>query len=208
MNSCPTDTTVATRPAPSRPGLRPRSKCWLGAWVLAAALVALPLPAQTVVRDRTIGNGETVIVVDPVSIRTEANVVVENGGTLILWTGGQVEIQPGLHAATGARFRVVSDQDLDGFSDDEESTDADGDGLFDALEISFGLNPYNAADANADADGDGMSNKDEILAGRNPHSSLDGLGLPPGFQLVLRLPDGTFHGVNTATWKISNLPSP
>lgn len=199
---------MATRPQPFRPGLHPRSRRGPATLALAAAMVALPLLAQTVVRDRTIGNGETVIIVDPVSIRTEDNVVVENGGTLILWTGGQVAIQPGLHAATGARFRVVSDQDLDGFSDDEELTDTDGDGLFDALEISFGLNPHNVADAIADADGDGMSNKDEILAGRNPHSSLDGLGLPPGFQLVLRMPDGTFHGVNTSTWKISNLPSP
>ena len=46
--------------------------------------------------------------------------------------------------------------------------DSDGDGMPDAWEILYGLNPLNPNDAALDLDGDGSSNLEEYLAGTNP----------------------------------------
>lgn len=46
--------------------------------------------------------------------------------------------------------------------------DRDGDGLPDAFEILYALNPDEAADAQLDFDGDGLSNIEEYLSGTNP----------------------------------------
>jgi len=46
--------------------------------------------------------------------------------------------------------------------------DTDQDGMPDAWELFFGLNPANPADANEDPDGDGMSNLKEYLADTCP----------------------------------------
>ena len=48
------------------------------------------------------------------------------------------------------------------------ASDTDGDGMPDAWEIQYGLNPNSAADANTDLDGDGATNLQEYLAGTNP----------------------------------------
>ena len=56
----------------------------------------------------------------------------------------------------------------------------------DEWEMQFGLNPFNAADANGDLDADGMSNLNEYLAGTAPNNaasvfrivSVKGLGTP------------------------------
>ena len=48
------------------------------------------------------------------------------------------------------------------------SNDTDGDGLPDAWETQFGLNPNLAADALTDLDGDGLSNEEEFQAGTDP----------------------------------------
>jgi hypothetical protein len=55
--------------------------------------------------------------------------------------------------------------------------DSDGDGLPNAWELAYGLNPNNANDASLDGDGDGMTNLDEFRAGTNPTNA----------QSVLRL---------------------
>ena len=49
--------------------------------------------------------------------------------------------------------------------------DQDGDGIPDAWEISYGLNPNLASDAALDLDGDGMSNDQEHTAGTDPTNS-------------------------------------
>ena len=46
--------------------------------------------------------------------------------------------------------------------------DQDGDGMPDAWELQFGLNPHDSSDAAWDADNDGMSNLAEYLSGTNP----------------------------------------
>ena len=46
--------------------------------------------------------------------------------------------------------------------------DSDGDGMPDAWEIQYGLNPLNPNDAALDLDGDGSTNFEEYLAGTNP----------------------------------------
>jgi hypothetical protein len=46
--------------------------------------------------------------------------------------------------------------------------DRDGDGMPDAWEIQYGLNPDDPRDAALDSDGDGMSNLAEYLSGTNP----------------------------------------
>ncbi len=50
----------------------------------------------------------------------------------------------------------------------DPTKDQDGDGMPNGFEQAYGLNPFNAADANADPDGDGMSNLQEYLAGTDP----------------------------------------
>jgi len=50
--------------------------------------------------------------------------------------------------------------------------DSDGDGMPDAWETTYGLNP-NANDASGDLDGDGVSNYAEYLSGKNPASAAD-----------------------------------
>ena len=51
--------------------------------------------------------------------------------------------------------------------------DADGDGLPDAWEKKFGLNPNDPGDANADSDGDGFTNLEEFKAGTDPKDRRD-----------------------------------
>jgi hypothetical protein len=47
-------------------------------------------------------------------------------------------------------------------------SDADGDGMLDNWETTYGLNPSSAADASGDADGDGFTNVQEYLSKTNP----------------------------------------
>ncbi|HUI07592.1 MAG TPA: hypothetical protein VL486_11385 [Verrucomicrobiae bacterium] len=47
-------------------------------------------------------------------------------------------------------------------------SDWDADGLPDAWEADYGLNPFDAGDAHADPDGDGVDNLTEYLQGRDP----------------------------------------
>jgi len=73
-------------------------------------------------------------------------------------------------------LNAILDSDHDGLTNAEEAIhhtdslnpDTDGDGMPDAWEIKWGLDPLNPADATADPDGDSLSNLDEYLAGTTP----------------------------------------
>ncbi len=56
---------------------------------------------------------------------------------------------------------------------DSIAADGDGDGMPDAWETKYGLNPKDARDAIADADGDGYTNVEEFLNGTDPKAAVD-----------------------------------
>ena len=92
-------------------------------------------------RGKLILNGGTLLV-DKLVMTNACGLFVRNGGTLIV---GTLMLDPAL--------------------------DADGDGMPNGWEQSYGLDPLNAGDANVDNDGDGMSNLQEDLAGTDPTNS-------------------------------------
>ena len=64
-------------------------------------------------------------------------------------------------------------------------SDYDNDGMPDAWERTYGLNPQVAADADRDADGDGITNLAEYYLRSNPRGSdTDGDGLTDGRELI------------------------
>jgi hypothetical protein len=65
--------------------------------------------------------------------------------------------------------------------------DTDGDGLPDAWENAYGLNPSNPNDAALDSDGDGMTNLQEFRAGTNPKDPLSVLKLSVTSLIPVRL---------------------
>ncbi len=98
----------------------------------------------------------------------------------------------------------IADSDGDGYLDNEEigdinhprdtdgdgtidalDTDSDNDGISDAKEHQYGLNPL-VDDANEDADNDGISNIDEVKTGTNPNFSPNRIHLGAIDDVVLR----------------------
>lgn len=59
------------------------------------------------------------------------------------------------------------------FSPEQVPADADADGMPDAWETKYGLNPNNPSDASVDSDGDGYPNIEEYLNGTNPQEKID-----------------------------------
>lgn len=134
------------------------------------------------------------------AITTSAN----NGSSLIMWSTGRIVLKPGFKVSQGAFYWGAIDHDEDSYSDLEEATDSDGDGMFDAWEVDHGLNPFSASDKLTDLDGDGASNYDEFLANRSPDNNADGPSLPAGFDLVI-VTGTAKYGINTSTWTIQGI---
>jgi hypothetical protein len=75
----------------------------------------------------------------------------------------------------------TNDTDNDGVANNADvypennlyTKDSDSDGMPDAWETKYGLNPNDASDASSDQDNDGVSALDEFLAGTIPSGSLD-----------------------------------
>ena len=72
----------------------------------------------------------------------------------------------------GANFILSLDTDTDG-TPDAIDTDNDNDGIHDSFEVSNGLDPLDASDANGDLDGDGFSNLAEYNASTDLNNSND-----------------------------------
>lgn len=97
-------------------------------------------------------------------------------------------VQLGIYRMSNLTGRVTLSDDADGYvvadavrfrSIDHDDTDSDADGLPDWYEISYGLDPNNAADADFDLDGDGISNINEFLTGSDPSVSGSDSVVPP-----------------------------
>lgn len=121
----------------------------------------------------TIGNGVARMHEFGGEILTTANAttsttVVQSGGNFILWSGGRVTLKPGFKVEAGSFFWAAVDHNMNGYSDLEEVTDTDGDGIPDAWEVDHGLS-MTQSNTGWDTDGDGLSDLQEYQQGRDPH---------------------------------------
>ncbi|PTT15191.1 polysaccharide lyase [Flavobacterium sp. HMWF030] len=101
---------------------------------------------------------------------------------------GKIEAKDGLENAIGAEFikrRLPADSykkgiitnpnQVGGYPDYKGKAykDSDNDGIPDAWEKKYGLNPNDASDANRDANGDGYTNLEKYFNGIDPKSKTD-----------------------------------
>lgn len=110
----------------------------------------------------------------------------ENGGK---W------VQLGIYRMSNLTGRVTLSDDANGYVIADavrfrplsmDSTDSDSDGMPDWYEISYGLDPNDASDADMDLDGDGLSNVDEFVVGSDPSVVGEDIVSPePGTSVTL-----------------------
>ena len=170
------------------------------------------IPYTQAVSPTTITSGQSVAYNDAGQLITTENtttssVTVLPGGSLFLWSANRVTLKPGFKATTGSTFWAAIYYNQNGYTDMEEATDSDGDGMPDAWEIDHGLNPF-FNDAAQDPDGDGLTNLQEYQQGRNPHLSDSGGTLPSGSSLVIRLSGNQFYGISLPSGAISPVGAP
>lgn len=137
--------------------------------------------------------------------QTAPSVVASSGSSLILWAAGRLILKPGFRAESGSFFWGAVDHNMNGYSDVEEVTDTDGDGIFDAWEVDHGLNPVDPTDAGRIAPGQIITNLQAFQTGKDPRDANYATPLPPGFNLVLKTPANQFLGVSVSTWAITPL---
>jgi hypothetical protein len=143
---------------------------------------------RLVVPPTTIANGANKMFLYAGEIRTQENdttpnVVVQSGGNLILWAGGRVVLKPGFRAFTGSSFWAAVDHNLNGYSDEEEEVDSDGDGMPDAWEVDQHLDPFNAADASLVDPATGLSHLQTYRSVRD-NGDIDHNGLPDIWEMT------------------------
>jgi len=93
-------------------------------------------------------------------------------------SGTGMSIQRKLHTGYGNDpINWVVAQPTPGYYISGVTLDSDNDGMPDDWELSFGLNPFDASDANKDLDNDGLTNLQEYIAGTNPNDKSDNLAV-------------------------------
>ena len=101
---------------------------------------------------------------------------------------GKIEVKDGLENNIGKEFikrRLPADSYKKGIITHPDQVggyptykgkaykDSDNDGIPDAWEKKYGLNPNDASDANKDANGDGYTNIEKYFNGIDPNSKVD-----------------------------------
>ncbi|HEY9155852.1 MAG TPA: thrombospondin type 3 repeat-containing protein [Opitutaceae bacterium] len=174
---------------------------------------------STTINPITVPNGTAWMVEVPGQILTTENdtataIDVQSGSNVILWSGGRVTLMPGFHAENGSFFWATVDHNMNGYSDMEEATDSDGDGIPDAWEVDHGLNPNNASDAGQLAsDGSGLTNLQEyqrFVGNGDPSISTYNVVLPAAIATQLGLSHPTSSPLNdtsNTTGLIIHVPS-
>jgi probable HAF family extracellular repeat protein len=110
------------------------------------------------------------------------------GGTSVLWQDGKLwklsDCIPAYQHPDGAYFTISNSYDITGRRLVlHRLPDSDGDGLPDAWETQYGLDPNSSTDAAIDTDGDGLTNYQEYQAGTDPTiADTDGDGIPDGWE--------------------------
>ncbi|AOY87513.1 hypothetical protein BKP64_04625 [Marinobacter salinus] len=128
----------------------------------------------------------------------EANRLVVDTVTLDQRSGGGEWFKLGTYKMSTLTGRVQLIDDADGYvvADavrfvpvslsvaEPVAVDSDGDGMDDAFETQFGLNPDDPSDATADSDGDGVTNLEEYYVRTDPtNSDTDSDGIPDSYEL-------------------------
>jgi IPT/TIG domain len=145
----------------------------LGFWATTGRLLALP---QITTLTPTAGDtaGGTTVYVNGFNFTSGAAVRFDTGdATLIDATQNRLTVITPAHAAGLVDLSVAVNTNTAVKPSAytymvSATTDTDGDGMTDACELRYSLDPLNPADAAVDADSDARTNLDECLAGTHP----------------------------------------
>jgi len=146
--------------------------------------------------------GEFVTATDTASYSTS----VKSGGTLILWSGGRIKLEPGFHAESGSFFWAAVDHNLNGYSDIEETQQHFIPGVPDAwladqaltdpgINLSQSVSSWAYSSAQLQAAYQGGYKSTDIASVTKQNTG--------NYPLVLATPAG-FLGVQTDTWSIAS----
>jgi hypothetical protein len=108
---------------------------------------------------------------------------------------------------------VCRDTDGDGLSQYAEAyvktraglIDSDGDGVPDAMEVRYGLDPTEPNVSGIDTDGDGLPDDDELRAGSNPTRRDEAFHERYGYQYSVTIAEKRDNGSTCYDFSISNL---